>query len=337
MNYIILSRLQKNGTIFLVFLCILLGVMAASFSFYQIKQEELQMLSRGLYDPHPTTFTINDDQQTIDWRELHTSSPFTVFIELDGPYRGFFYKKNTYVPPLISGRFFQENDFYSGKKRVVVGQKVDQDIIDGIQQEGYEMIGVMGASYESQIDHIVLYNIDAIEQGNPLRSTVYVLNSRDPSISVEGSIPFHTTNIQAHLLDRNAMGALRFLDTEHFQLMIHGLFIILFASLNFLMIYYWLNQKKSEIHILWQMGISMNHPFRRYMIQFFCLASTSYWLVGLMSYGWPVTSLMNSQIRFMHIRHVLMGYGLMLLISGLSIVLVYVRLRKQIRERGINE
>lgn len=252
-----------------------------SFSFYQIKQLELNRLTRGLYDPRPFTFIINDHSSSIDWRELDTSDPFTVFVELDGPFRGFFYEKDTYVPPMVAGRFFQAHDFYQSKKRALVGQTVNQDIIDGLEEDGYDIIGIMGASYASEIDEMVLLNIDAVEDGKPVPDAVYVVNIGSGAFVPDDAIPFKESKLSVNVIDRKDRGALRFIGTDDLELLIIGFFVLLLVSLNLFITHYAMNGKRHEVRILWQLGVPVNQPYLRYAAMIFFLLTASYGLVGV--------------------------------------------------------
>lgn len=335
MNIVTITELRKNGTIWLIVLYLLLSVMVAAFSVYQLKQQELNVLSRGLTNVKPFTFTINDHHKTIDWRELATNQQFTILIEIDVPHYGFFYHKETYVPPMVSGRFFQKNDFYNNKKRVVVGKAVDKEKIESIQQNGFEIIGTMGASYSSAIDQMVLYNIDSIEQGKPLPSTVYVMNIKNSPFSTD-YISFKKGNISVNAIDRGDKGALRFLGVRYYQLAIASFFILLFVCFSLLFSHYWLSKKRIEMNILWTLGIPIKRAYQRYSITFFVILTVCYSFIGFMSCLWLEQHFSNSQAFFMHIRQLLVGYVVILLSASFSIWLSFRKSNQYtLRRRGV--
>ncbi|MDR6226671.1 ABC transporter permease [Desmospora profundinema] len=352
MSKFTIARLRKDGTVWLLILYLLLSVIVVSASFYQIKQQELQRHTRGLYDPNPLSFTINDHDQSIDWRHLNTAKSFTTFNELgkmqgkgkDYDLRGIYFHKSTYIPPIISGRFFQENDFYRDKKLAVIGKSVDKsEAKDGqngyVQQNGkeyyvlqgikYQIIGTMGTSYASKINDTILFNLDAIEQGKPVESNAYVMNIGSNPIS-NGLLQFRDSEVSVNVIDRGDLGVQRFLSMDVYQLVIFLLLLLILVSLTLLFTQYWLGKKSTEIRILWQLGIPIGRAYQRYAITLVLIASGCYLLVGLLSYWWLPRYLQNPQAGMMHTLHLIVGYGLILLSAGISMWLSF---RKSIRQR----
>ncbi|QKG85392.1 ABC transporter permease [Kroppenstedtia pulmonis] len=332
-----ITHLRKDGTIWIVVLYLLLSVMVASYSFFQVKQQELSMLTRGLYDSNPLSFVVKDHDRPIDWSKLDTDKPFTIFSELGtvkdkgGEYelRGIYYQKDTYHPPMVSGRFFEETDFYQGKKQAVVGRGVGESEKEWIEKIGYEIIGIMGASYLSPIDQRVFFNLDAWEQESPAQSDMYVMNiERDP-IDQDGSLRFKGDTLSVKVVDRGDQGALRFLGTEAYQVVIYLLILLILISLSLLFTQYWMKKKNTEIRILWQMGIPIRQAFKRYATTYFFIALGCSILVGLISYLFLALYLPNPEAWRMHTVNLVKGYGLLLLSSGFSMWIAFKRSTRQ--------
>ncbi|MDA8354357.1 MAG: ABC transporter permease, partial [Firmicutes bacterium] len=182
---------QRDGTLWLIVLYLLISILIVSANYYQIKQQEMGILTRGLYDPTSFTFTLQDSSRSIDWRQLDTNKPFTIFNELDTKEqyadRAIYFKDETFVPPMVSGRYFTSSDFYNGEQVAVLGQEVGKRVgkEDVFQKGGkeyfrlagktFEVIGRMGASYPSEVDELALVNMDAIDRFPNL----YVMNTED--------------------------------------------------------------------------------------------------------------------------------------------------------------
>ncbi|MBB5174486.1 FtsX-like permease family protein [Salsuginibacillus halophilus] len=329
MNKVTITKLRKNGTVWLIMLYSLLSIMMVTFSLYQINQQEVSILSRGLYESNPSTFTVTDDEEPIDWRKLNKDDAYSIFVEIEESYRGFYYQEDTYSPPMVSGRYFEEEDFYNDKQRAVIGQSVSEDELEQIKRDGYEVIGIMGGSYSSPIDEMILFNIDAVEEGNPIPSAVYVLNINNGQLSPD-HLNFNNTHISVDSINRGDIGAERFLGTENYQVITGLFFILLLFCLSFFFIQYWVAQRKIEIRILWQLGINPNKPYKDYVVSLFCITSFPYYLMGLISFFWVLQFSSNPQHTSMHTQNLLIGYGLILFSAGLSILLSYRKSRKYI-------
>ncbi|TPE70880.1 hypothetical protein [Halalkalibacterium halodurans] len=348
MNQAAMTKLRKNGTLTIGALFGLFSLLMMALSAFQIKQDELNMVTRGLYDPRAVAFTFEDLGQAIDWKEIDTDRPFTVFTNPDEPIRGFYYQRETYIPPMISGRFFKENDFYRGQKYIVVGQAIDQQTIDNWQQQGYRLLGIMGASYASAIDHLILVNLDAMEQGKPaayynedgepVASEIYVINSHDKLI-VGDELHFnHHTVFRVNTIAREDVGVFRFLEFSLFQIIISVLSHVLIFSLTLLFSFYWLEKQRTECIILWHLGIQLRKPYSRYALTLFGLLSISYGLIGILTLSWMLIFNHNLQTIIFHTNNMLIGYLLMLLAISASISLGSWRVKKTIyRREGVKQ
>ncbi|MDR6226667.1 ABC transporter permease [Desmospora profundinema] len=351
MRKITITSLRINRIIWILVLYLLLSVIAVSFSFYQVKQQELNKLTRSLYNMNSISFVINNLDILVDWRKLKTTQPFTTFNDIGIVYRkigdelvqynarGIYYHKNTYKPPMISGRFFEEADFYQEKRLAVIGKNVEKSEDNYIEQNGkkyyvfkgvyFEIIGTMGASYSSKIDDMILFNLDAIEQEEMGESAVYVMNIGKNPIS-NGSLQFGDHTVSVDVIDKGDLGVQRFLSMDVYQLVIFLLLLLILVSLTLLFTQYWLGKKSTEIRILWQLGIPIGRAYQRYAITLVLIASGCYLLVGLLSYWWLPRYLQNPQAGMMHTLHLIVGYGLILLSAGISMWLSF---RKSIRQR----
>lgn len=329
MKKISIRLLQREGSIWFAFLCLLLSSLIVWTSFFLIKQHQLDVLSRGLYDVHPLTFTVKDSEQTIQWRELDLTGSFTVFVDLD-PFYGFFYRNHTYNPPMVSGRFFREDDFYHNKKIAVIGKSVDSPFIEELKEEGFEIIGVMGATYSSKIDEMILLNLDAIEQGKPIDSAVYVLNYGH-NLEID-SLSFQKQTIAINRIDSGKSGVQRYLNTDFYQLLLLSILIVILVGFSVLSTYYWLGKKRVEIRVLWQLGIPVQHVFRRYGFHLFLTMTICFGMVSLGSYLWM--GMHDSRSGLAHLYHLLAGYSISLISTGFTIELFKRQCFKQLKPTG---
>ncbi|UHA72111.1 hypothetical protein [Paenibacillus sp. 481] len=346
MNNSTIKTLRNNGMLWIVILYLLLSVIIVATSFYQTKHQELHTLTRGLYDANSLSFTLNNPE-LVDWRQLNTPHAYTIFKELETTsidVRAIYYNKNTYIPPMIKGQFFQERDFYNGKKVAVVGKQTDESHL--IQRDGkwyydfqgqyFEVIGKMGASYHSKLDTTVLLNLDAVESGQPDSSRIYVLNMEDfRPVMKEGALKLTHADVSIHTFDRGERGAQRYVGTGNMDQHILFIVIALLVSSSVLFTQYWLGKKTTEIKVLWLMGVSLQHVYRRYRITYISLALLGYGSVCGMSYLLLMPYLDHHASLKMYASYLVLGFGAVLLCAYISMWLCEKVITKQIAQKGM--
>ncbi|OYD07333.1 ABC transporter permease [Paludifilum halophilum] len=338
---------RRNGSLWLIILYLLLSILVVSTSYYQIKQEEMNLLTRGLYDPTSFTFAFQGSSLSIDWRKLDTDKPYTVFNELDTKQkyadRAIYFNEKTFVPPMVSGRYFTATDFYTGKRIAVLGQEVGESVgkEDVFEKNGkeyfqlagktFEVIGRMGAFYPSEVDELALVNMDAIDN----HPNLYVMNTEDNKMKHDQALSVNQNSIPIQVIDRTDHGAQRYLGTDFYQkgILIFIASILMITSLLFNQ--YWFNKRKNEIRILWQHGISLRKVYVRTTIQYLLLVSICY---GLVSLGSSFLLIVWGKITIdslrLHILQILIAYGGILLFSLLSIWVLKGNGLKPIDEKG---
>lgn len=313
-----ITELKKDGTILVTVLMLLLSVIVTSLSFYSIRQYQLEMLTGGLYRQDSLVFTIVDQGKTTDWRELDTDQPFTVFVEADS-YRAIYYHKTTYIPPMVTGRFFREEDFYVGEMKMVCGQAVPRETIQRFEQIGYESIGIMGAHYASAIDDLVLVNIDAMIPTD----NVHILYSNQNLLDND-TLPVNG-ELSIQVIDREDASVLRFLDGGYS--VVSWFVVLLIVGIVFLATHYWTGKKTMELYILWLSGIRIWQPYQRFASFYLVLLSLCYWLVGLVSATGMLAFFSIQEVR-VHIVNLLSGYILFMFSSAFSLWMAFRRLKK---------
>lgn len=349
MKKISLVGLRKDGTIWLMIFYLLLGAIMVSHSFYQIKQKELTVLTRGLYDENSLVFTIKDYDQTIDWRLLNTTQSFSVFNEvgtikdktkenklIQYDIRAMYYQKDTYFPPMIVGRFFRESDFYCEKKLAVIGKNVDENKENYVLKNGkeyyvlgdemFEIIGKMGAPYSSKIDNMVLLNLDAIKH---VPSNVYVMNIGSNLVMNDRSLKFKNITLSIDVQDREDSGVQRSFAKDVYEIMISLIAILVTFSFSFLFSIYWMDKKNFEVQTLWRLGIRIQQVYKRYAFTHFIITCLCYLIVCCISYLFVLHYQSIPDAWMMHSMNLLKGFGVIFLSSTFS---VWVSFKKSIKQ-----
>ncbi|PTX48306.1 hypothetical protein C8P63_14615 [Melghirimyces profundicolus] len=342
-----IKQWQRDGTLWLILLYLLLSILVVSTNYYQIKQQEMNIISRGLYTPTSFAFSLQDSSQPIDWRQLDTKKTFTLFNELDTKKdykdRAIYFNKDTFIPPMQSGRYFTAADFYKGKRLAVLGKQVGKSVgkEDVFKKNGneyfrvagktFEVIGRMGASYSSDLDKIALINIDAFDR----LPNVYVMNTKDETLKQGRALSINQNRIPIQVIDRGDQGAQRYLGLDSYQ---KGLWITIASIMvvsSLLFNHFWLNKKKTELQILWEHGISIKQVYIHIMLQYLVIVSICYALVCLGSSALFVSlGKINPFFLVDYTLPLLTGYGVILLLSLLSIYLSKGGLLKQIDGKG---
>ena len=104
----------------------------------------------------------------------------------NGVMRGVVYKGDITLPPLISGRFFSEDECLSDVPRAVIGRKMEgsttihegKKYLDYLNKE-YEVIGIAGLSGESPMDDMVFVNLGSLTSEEQLIGTYYIDCGKD--------------------------------------------------------------------------------------------------------------------------------------------------------------
>ncbi|MBN3524504.1 ABC transporter permease [Paenibacillus apiarius] len=249
--------LRRKDIIFtLLFLC--LYIICYLFLTYIDKQERFNELSNGFYSNHHAVLINNGDN---DWVETELSqSSYRLFIEYNDTYRFFIDHSSDWSPPIESGRFFSHEE----KKPVaVIGREMleySKDSNGGkhisFNGESYEVIGIMGASFASPVDYLILL----YQPGQtPLTPDMRIIIDSDHKSTV--------TEITENLIKKFPMitliesaqkGLSRTANIPFlYRLLIFEFYLLLFLS-ALAFIRYWYESEKKKLYILFIMGISKN-------------------------------------------------------------------------------
>ena len=124
--------------------------------------------------------TLNDGRTAVETLLMSGSGNYLASLH-SGLLRGVTYKGKIMPPPLISGRFFAEEECLSDYPFAVIGRKYRDSLfsrngkqyIDYMNRE-YEVIGIAGLSGESPIDEVIFVNLGSLTSEEQLNGMFYI-------------------------------------------------------------------------------------------------------------------------------------------------------------------
>ena len=125
---------------------------------------ELDESKRGFYSDR-ASHMINEESSWEEIRDILLEDEWNIGIlfknnlELESDTRGVFYKGDFKKLPLISGRYFTEEEVGSDEKKAMIGQRFVKDTYDeggsqyiDILGEKFEVVGVLGSAQATRMD-----------------------------------------------------------------------------------------------------------------------------------------------------------------------------------------
>jgi len=162
--------MHKVRRILIVFIFIVIG-MATSFTFFVFERNNMTIkISQEYYSDNAVAFFVSGSSKAdMEYIMNRMDEGDILYGEIDRYSRGVYMKGDADDLPLVWGRGFRETDFFTNKKVALVGRKILEEckVIDGtyyfpIQNDLYEVIGVLGISSDSLLDNYMWINLDAM-------------------------------------------------------------------------------------------------------------------------------------------------------------------------------
>lgn len=154
---------------------------------YNYKYDSIAQLNNNLLSYDSISFYTNNEYPILN--ENINKYSYRIFCEINGQYQFFYHNNSQWEPPMISGRFFNdENDL----DKAVIGRSMEKyiKVIDNVKyiefkNNFYPIIGVLGTGFETTSDNMVLiYKSDIF---NTDTSYKYNLDS-DKKVDIENVI-----------------------------------------------------------------------------------------------------------------------------------------------------
>ena len=124
--------------------------------------------------------TLNDGRTAVETLLMSGSGNYLASLH-SGLLRGVTYKGKIMPPPLVSGRFFTEEECLSDYPFAVIGRKYRDSLFsrNGKQyfeymNREYEVIGIAGLSGDSPIDEVIFVNLGSLTPEEQLKGMYYI-------------------------------------------------------------------------------------------------------------------------------------------------------------------
>ncbi|MEH7463650.1 ABC transporter permease [Bacillus thuringiensis] len=249
---------------------IIFTLMLSMATTYFIKTNEIDKITNDFYSQNNIPFHIKKGNGQLNIKKFFDhmyEKDFILFKENVGqiPYiKGVYKSGNIETPPLVSGRFFQKEDFFQNKNVAVVGRDCD-DIIKKngksyfkLHDTYFEIIGIMGTDFQTKIDKMVYLNLDSVLSLENEYYGAYVLDGKKDITSTFNSLKHYIDpSVSIEKANKETTGTSRFFENsgQHLGLLI--LFILAVLSMSVLIFNYWLYKKRILISIQHVIGYSV--------------------------------------------------------------------------------
>ena len=265
----------------IVFILIFIGFYLLSYLFqiYTDKQESFNQLSNQLYSNHHSTFVTNGE---FTWPEdLFSKLNYRVFVEHNKSFRSLLVNNEKWSPPMVSGHFFSKNDYEAkaviGKEMLEYVYKINEKQYISFQGVDYEVTGIMGASFASSTDYLVLLNTPNKNQVSS--NSRIILDSDSKSTVIEMNKKLATFQSSLKPIESTNIGLSRTANIPFiYTLLVFEFYLLLLLSV-IISIRYWYENLKDIINILYLIGISK----RKIYVQILLKAALNIMLSGLVT------------------------------------------------------
>ncbi|AAT59550.1 MULTISPECIES: hypothetical protein [Bacillus cereus group] len=258
---------------------------------YFIKTNEIDKITNDFYSQNNIPFHLKGGNGQLNLKEFSNKmheKDFILFKENVGqiPYiKGVYKSGNIETPPLVSGRFFQKEDFYQNKNIAVVGRDCD-DIIKKngknyfkLHDTYFEIIGIMGTDFKTKLDKMVYLNLDAVLSLENEHYGAYVLDgNKDIRFTFNALKYYIDPSVSIEKANKETTGTSRLFEdkVQHLGLVI--LFILAVLSMSVLIFNYWLYKKRILISIQHVIGHSVMNIYMNLLKKHLLILITSYFL-----------------------------------------------------------
>ncbi|WP_139328587.1 ABC transporter permease [Paenibacillus odorifer] len=238
-----------------------------------MKQEKFHELSNELYTNHYAALFSNGDNKWLE--NPSTKLNYRVFVEYNDTFRLLLINNGKWSPPMISGQFFLDKDKENG---AVIGKEMISYIKEDnkgnkyidFQGENYQVKGVMGASFASPTDYLVLLHKPHPLPILPGSKIIVDSNNKSTVLSIVSNITKSDSSVM--VIESSQKGVARTTNIPFiYRLLIYQFYFLLFISVISL-VRYWYEKEKRVTSVLFILGISKRRInkliFTRLLINF---------------------------------------------------------------------
>jgi hypothetical protein len=251
---------------------------------YNLSLDNLKKLSNSFYGESPFYFSI--ERTDVDIHAIANLLPdqSALYNELsrDPDVRGVIVKGDYSPPRLMSGHFFNKDDFEKNSKTAVVGKLVNADLVSGehafvsFDDELYEIIGTIGYDMPTRLDKTIFLSLVATDLK---LSANYVIDCDNPQYSLDFlGHEEHFGNVV--VFDKNPLSIMRVVDSENNHIVTSALFLFCIFTSGLSLTSFWLEKRTPEIRIQIMNGFSRFQAFKAILCDYCRLVAVSF-VIGL--------------------------------------------------------
>ncbi len=259
----------KKGTLLLFF-----SFMAITICFVYIIStlridRENRLASRHYYSENVKAFGMSEVQDKDFWIDFYecNESEYTIYNQLVDEFydiRGVMSTDSIVAGQIISGRFFDENDYKSDKKTIVVGSDFSENIYEdnGVEYfdylgDRYEVIGIVGAGGKSRVNHMLFIDFISSIEADTNKNAFYV-DSNSPD-TVDEVVSLIKNKLQLKCPEAEVYYSSEAKVNSGLDLLfgkqkitgtLYGLFIICFMISTIMVTYIWISYRQKYIAIM---------------------------------------------------------------------------------------
>lgn len=242
-----MSSFKKKNIIFISMILILNMLLVLIFK-YKDSQKYIQELSNQLYSTNSIEFIDSDFNKHIDL--LKNEKNYRIFIEFDNTFRFFKSYNEDWSPPILSGKFFSSemkgNNAVVGKDLIENIEKIDGLDVIRFNNEYYNVVGIMGESFQTRVDSLVLLNSDMFPR---ISDSKIVIDSDSKKVIKRLSKRFLLEN-DINLLEKEDIGLNKLVKSNFFSSFFVLMIILIVIFSVFVYTRYWFEKEIRFLEVL---------------------------------------------------------------------------------------
>lgn len=245
-------RFLNKKNITFISLILILNILLMLIFKYKHSQTYIQELSNQFYSTNSIKFFDSNINKHIDILKNETN--YRVFVELDDTFRFFKYNDKNWSPPMLNGNFFPLN---TTEKTAVVGKNLVEKIqnLNGsdvikFYDDYYKVIGIMGESFPTRIDSLVLLTSDSPPQ---LNNTKIVIDSDNKALIKKLSNKL-TSDYNVTLLEKEDLGLNKLVKSDFFSKLFVFITTLIVIFSIFVYLRYWFEKEIAFLRVLNLLG-----------------------------------------------------------------------------------
>lgn len=272
----------------MIAILICVSVVSVLIGSYTISTLEMAKADRGYYGENTMSVIVDGTAKGSVSKILEfIEGQDNVFASVEQMYlKRIIFKGKVTGIPVISGRFFTEADFFSGKKLAVLGRAPTTAGVELVNENGtqyvkvndelYEVIGRVGYSVPSAVDQMIFINLDgenASQQycrqlilsyyGNAEVETLYPKLSALLSEGGYSSVPAEMPDSETNLMNFFDLGALNSI------MLAFSFFSVILATLPISA--HWVGRRNKSIAIQRFLGFGLGSIIFSIIVRYFIL------------------------------------------------------------------